>query len=423
MQAYILKVYWCAQIFLGELMILTPEDSDLDGPTAVDRTAPEGLLFHYANEAKPLATPWQVATERAKLVRKFNLPDGIILDPACGSGIQLAAYSAMLSRKGIGIELDKKTAMAANANLKRVYLHGFGESLQSSRILVGDGTIGNLEEDIAMLHLDPARPRNSRTHGLDEMAPQLPAIFKAWKDKLISGENGPAILLDLSPRLSTSQRLEVEDIVNDFWPDIGKTWVWTSRGRGRVDRLSLWLGQISSKNISRRYIRIPPDTKQKPIIIEGDYSEISTHRRPPRKGEYVSILDAALVESGLANEFLKMIESDEILWSISEGRRPQIHHSHQIKFESNAFNLLVQASGRVVKLVHCELTEENLPILIDAAREYGFGKLTLRISLNPDEQPRLQGSIDRQLSARGGSRVGFIAKQPLDSMLLLCLEK
>ena len=87
------------------------------------------------------------------------------------------------------------------------------------------------------------------------------------------------------------------------------------------------------------------------------------------------------------------------------------------------FNLLVQASGRVVKLVHCELTEENLPILIDAAREYGFGKLTLRISLNPDEQPRLQGSIDRQLSARGGSRVGFIAKQPLDSMLLLCLEK
>ena len=59
--------------------------------------------------------------------------------------------------------------MAANANLKRVYLHGFGESLQSSRILVGDGTIGNLEEDIAMLHLStPARPRNSRTHGLDD---------------------------------------------------------------------------------------------------------------------------------------------------------------------------------------------------------------------------------------------------------------
>ena len=57
MQVYILKVYWCAQIFLGELMILSPEDSDLDGPTAVDRTAPEGLLFHYANQAKPLATP------------------------------------------------------------------------------------------------------------------------------------------------------------------------------------------------------------------------------------------------------------------------------------------------------------------------------------------------------------------------------
>ena len=182
---------------------LNPSEADISGPTTVDSTAPKGLVFHYADEAKPLATPWQVAIERAKLVRKSKLPQGPILDPACGSGIQLAAYCAMLGRSGVGIEMDEATAKAANANLKRVADQGFGESLLSSSVIIGDGTVGDSDKKFAMLHLDPARPRNSRTHGLDEMAPNLPEIFSAWKDSLIHGERGPAILLDLSPRLDS----------------------------------------------------------------------------------------------------------------------------------------------------------------------------------------------------------------------------
>ena len=274
-----------------------------------------------------------------------------------------------------------------------------------------------------MLHLDPARPRNSRTHGLDEMAPKLPEIFEAWKDALNHGERGPAILLDLSPRLDNSQRLEVEEIVESFWPNIGKTWVWTSRGRGRVDRLSLWIGQLSTPGISRRFVRIPPDFKDKPLIIEGDFEEISEHRRPPRKGEHVSILDAALVESGLALNFLRdLIPGQEITWSIIDGRRPQIHHSQPIIFDNKQEKMLVQATGRIVKLVHSELSLETISHLVEASRDYGFGKLTLRVALEPQLQPKLQGSLDRQLSSKGGEHVGFVAKQPHDSMLLLCLE-
>ena len=59
------------------------------------------------------------------------------------------------------------------------------------------GLSANQSKKFAMLHLDPARPRNSRTHGLDEMAP-YPEYKEAWKDKLNHGERGPAILLDLS---------------------------------------------------------------------------------------------------------------------------------------------------------------------------------------------------------------------------------
>ena len=113
---------------------LNPSEADISGPTTVDSTAPKGLVFHYADEAKPLATPWQVAIERAKLVRKCKLPQGPILDPACGSGIQLAAYCAMLGRSGVGIEMDEATAIAANANLRRVADQGFGESLLSSSL-------------------------------------------------------------------------------------------------------------------------------------------------------------------------------------------------------------------------------------------------------------------------------------------------
>ena len=401
---------------------LNPTDADLSGPTVKDSTAPAGLLFHYAEQAKPLATPWQIAVERAKLVRKCKLPHGIILDPACGSGIQLAAYCAMMGREGLGIELDEATAKAANSNLLRVSQHGFNAALLDSRIRVGDGTIGDSSQKIAMLHLDPARPRNSRTHGLDEMAPQLPEIFAAWKDHLAHGERGPAILLDLSPRLISEQRQEVEAMVETHWPGIGKTWVWTSRGRGRIDRLSLWLGQLSSPNNERRFIRIPPTLKTKPIIVEGGVSSLSSHRRPPRKGEHVSILDAALVESGLATEFLNdVLPGQEATWSISEGRRPQIHHLDSFTFNDSNQPLLIQATGRIVKLVHCDLSEDTIFHLVDAAREYGFGKLTLRVPLDPELQPRLQGSIDRQLAARGGGHTGFVAKQPGDSMLLLCL--
>ena len=402
---------------------LNPKDADLSGPTIRDSTAPEGLLFHYAHEAKPLATPWQVAIERAKMVRRFQLPDGLILDPACGSGIQLAAYCAMMGRKGLGIEMDEPTAIAANSNLLRVSNHGFNSSLIESNIRIGDGTIGDEILEVGMLHLDPARPRNSRTHGLDEMAPKLPDVFSAWKNVLAIGKRGPAILLDLSPRLVEKQRAEVETIVEGFWPGIGKTWVWTSRGRGRIDRLSLWLGQLSTPGISRRFVRIPPDIKDKPVVVEGNGNEISDHRRPPRKGEHISILDAALVESGLAVEFLNsVLPNQEIIWSITQGRRPQIHHSGPFEFENKNQELLIQASGRIVKLVHCELSEETIPRLVEASRDYGFGKLTLRVSMNPDAQPRLQGSLDRQLISNGGSHTGFVAKQPHDSMLLLCLK-
>ena len=94
------------------------------------------------------------------------------------------------------------------------------------------------------------------------MSPQLPEVFSGWKDFAESWKNGPAIILDLSPRLVHEQRLEVESIVDDYWPGIAKTWEWVSRGGGRVDRLTLWLGAVADQKFKRRFVRLPSNPKK-----------------------------------------------------------------------------------------------------------------------------------------------------------------
>ena len=154
----------------------------------------------------------------------------------------------------------------------------------------------NVDSKVALLHLDPARPRNSREHSLSEMAPKLDQIFAGWQDHLLTTSNGPPILLDLSPRISNEQMLEVEALVEQFWPNSNKTWTWTSRGRGRVDRLALWIGPIAEPGISRRFVRIPPDPKQPPFEMLGgqplqtEPEQLTVNDKVPKRGDFVSII-------------------------------------------------------------------------------------------------------------------------------------
>lgn len=415
---------------------LRPVDATTEGlvELAQDATAPEGLLFHHANEGRPLATPWQIAALRAQLVSSHELPSGFVLDCACGSGIQLAAYGAALQRPLLGVELAEERAQASAMNVQTVAQHmrsGEDAWYTDSHIIAGDGTdakgviaaLNKPDMEIAFLHLDPARPRNSRTHALEEMQPPLHRVLASWAPYFSKTRHAPALLLDLSPRLTAAQRDEVESIVEETWPSIARTWEWTSRGRGRVDRLALWLGGVADAHATRRFIRVPASLADSPVILRSkDLHRVPEARlHPPKRNEHVSILDAALMESGLMDEWLKRVApSEQGRWAFVEGRRPQLHHDRPLQLEAEDRGL-VQATGKVVELLKFSLDEATVDQLVSVALEHRLASVKLRFDIDPALQPKMQGSLDRQLRRRHGDRDGFVAQHPHGDILLLCV--
>ena len=102
---------------MTRLDVLVPSEQVETGQAVPDASLKE-LSFFHASEGKPLATPWQVAMTRAEHIARFDIPSGWLLDCACGSGIQLAAYASRLKQPALGIELDRDRAIASCLNLR-----------------------------------------------------------------------------------------------------------------------------------------------------------------------------------------------------------------------------------------------------------------------------------------------------------------
>ncbi|MEC7104514.1 MAG: hypothetical protein VXW62_01350, partial [Candidatus Thermoplasmatota archaeon] len=202
--------------------------------------------FFMSEGMKRLSTPWSVASIRARQIDPMALPAGIILDAAAGSGIQLIAFSKILKRPALGVEIDQDVAKLCAANM---FLNSEGDVQRSlDRVLVGDGCSAesavstywsSLREagirahpPVAMLHIDPARPRDAQNHSLDEMKPDIKSVLKGWSSHLQTGPKGPAVLLDLSPRLDSVQRAMIDGILETTFPGASWTWEWLSRGCG-----------------------------------------------------------------------------------------------------------------------------------------------------------------------------------------------
>ena len=384
--------------------------------------------FHMTENMRRLSTPWYVALARARRIDPTVLPAGVILDAAAGSGLQLVAYSQELKRPALGIEADGNIAVLCAANM---HINSDEDDLQRSmdRVIIGDGSDAegaiteywnSLREagtrahpPIAMLHLDPARPLDAQNHDVDEMQPAIGPVLNSWGEHLQSGPRGPAVLLDLSPRLGEDQQGMIEAIVGITFPGVSRTWEWLSQGGGRVDRLSLWVGALSSKK-SHRCVRM--GTKNVLAVIEGtpSESEVARMSSPPPFGAWMTIVDPALVHSGLQEAWLEVAlrEGGGHSWLRLDGRRPLLIHTDPLN-DSEDVDGFVVASGEIVqhRLRPPEL--HTIDQTAASAARKGVGKVTLRCSLDPDIHPTLQRRLDRELKEIDGGR-GFMVDIDLE---------
>ena len=389
-------------------------------PKSARKGEPE---FFMDEGMRRLSTPWSVASIRAGQIDPLSLPAGVILDAAAGSGIQLIAFSKILKRPALGIELDEDVAKLCAANMQ---LSSEGEVQRSlDRVLVGDG--GSAESamtcywaslrdagtrahpPVAMLHLDPARPRDAQNHSLEEMEPDIKTVLKSWSSHLQNGPNGPAVLLDLSPRLDAVQRAMVDGILETTFPGSSWTWEWLSRGGGRVDRLSVWVGSLSSSS-SNRCMRVG----RKNIIasIEGDSSgavesSFNSVMEIPR-GAHLTIVDPVLIESGLQNSWHDMAvgSGSGSSWVRIEGRRPMLIHTDELSGDDEVRGFVV-ATGKIVQHRLSAPELHTIDQLAASVAKKKISNLTLRCSLDPEIHPTLQRRITKELKGTEGTK-GFM---------------
>lgn len=375
-----------------------------------------------------LATPWTVARWRADEVAPL-LPPGVIVDPACGSGLALAAHAVASGRVGLGIESDEAAARTAIESMPRWLARG-ARPLDAV-IVRGDGRVPELallalrtalgspeDAPVALLHLDPARPTDAGSHDLTALDPPLGPVLGAWSERLARTETGPAVLLDLPPRLTAQQRADVASTVEEALGPCAVGWTWSSQGRGRIDRLEVRTGPLATA--ASRVVRWWPDGRT--AVLEGPATATTTAPAPHvARGDRVVLLDPVVVAAGLYTTWL-----DAAGWSGAEGptdhaRRPLVV-SPTGQGPAAAAQAFVMDGGEVVDVFEAASDlEGHMDAIVAAAREHELGRLTLRCALPPEQHPVHQAALDRQLDA-SLPRTGRLLDGPAGVRLLILAD-
>jgi hypothetical protein len=200
----------------------------------------------------------------------------------------------------------------------------------------------------------------------------------------------------------------VNSLLETTFPGVPRTWEWLSQGGGRVDRLSVWVGSISSKN-SHRCIRVGRKNIMAKIEGRPEVSKMVKLNSPPPFESWMSIIDASLIESGLQESWLKKVISPGCgySWLRLEGRRPLLIHTEPL-VDNDEVSEFVVCSGKVVqhRLTPPEL--RTISQVANAAVRHGINKVTLRCNIDPEMHPKIQRKLDSELKGNDGSKAFMI---------------
>lgn len=397
--------------------------SDLDRPRIVNPEMDE-LRFDDDSEAfRRLLTPENVCNFRAAQVPVSRIPDGFILDPAAGSGGQLAAYGEKLRRDCVGVELSPRRAVHCANSLTRLEggsaaLAICGDGLDSEGVMaLVHEKIGNLK--VAMLHVDPARPLDAQNHSISEMEPPLKPLLEAWSDYLERGEFGVSLLLDLSPRLASKQRMQVEAIVRELFPGVNVMWEWLSRGGGRVDRLTIHTGGLAQEDGEVRCIRLHRDGSFDVLSGRMGVNDIEWLNIDPVVGEILALIDPVVIRSGLRVAYeIGAGQEGEIKWVHDSDRRPMaiLNEGLQVGCTSRAFTSI---HGRVEERIKGSLNLMMVDSLAASAMRYGLSRVQIRCACDPKMHTKIVNRLDSILGDTEGEN-GFLVDAPDGNSLFLC---
>ena len=397
--------------------------SDLDRPRIVNPEMDE-LRFDDDSEAfRRLLTPENVCNFRAAQVSVSRIPDGFILDPAAGSGGQLAAYGEKLRRDCVGVELSPRRAVHCANSLTRLEggsaaLAICGDGLDSEGVMaLVHEKIGDVK--VAMLHVDPARPLDAQNHSISEMEPPLKPLLEAWSDYLEGGEFGVSLLLDLSPRLASKQRMEVEAIVRELFPGVNVMWEWLSRGGGRVDRLTIHTGGLAHEDGEVRCIRLHRDGSFDVLSGRMGVNDIEWLNIDPVVGEILALIDPVVIRSGLRVAYeIGAGQEGEVKWVHDSDRRPMaiLNEGLQVGCTSRAFTSI---HGRVEERIKGSLNLMMVDSLAASAMRYGLSRVQIRCACDPKMHTKIVNRLDSILGDTEGEK-GFLVDAPEGNSLFLC---
>ncbi len=397
--------------------------SDVDRPKIVNPEKDE-LRFDDDSEAfRRLLTPEIVCNFRAVQVPVSRIPDGFILDPAAGSGGQLAAYGEKLGRDCVGVELSPQRAVRCANSLTRLgrgstTLAICGDGLDSEGVMsLVRERIGDMK--VAMLHVDPARPLDAQNHSISEMEPPLRPLLEAWSDYLEDGEFGVSLLLDLSPRLASEQRMEVEGVVRELFPDVNLMWEWLSRGGGRVDRLTIQTGGLAQNDGEVRCIRLHRDGSFDVLSGRMAVNYVEWLDIEPVVGEILALIDPVVIRSGLRLAYeIGAGQEGEVKWVHDSDRRPMaiLNEELQVGCSSRAFTSI---HGRVEERIEGSLNLMMIDMLAASAMKYGLSKVQIRCACDPGMHTKIVSRLDSILGDTEGE-MGFLVDAPCGNSLFLC---
>lgn len=228
------------------------------------------------------ATPWQVATYRAK-----KLKCNTIADISCGIGGQ-TIYFAKECEIVYAIEIDPTKIKLAKKNCKM-----FG--LDNIEFVCGDALDEKVLEQIPKIDVvfsDPARAAFEPQRDISRLHPGILDVMETYRDKTanFAFEAPPQLSPDKIPFTCECEYLSLD---------------------GKLNRLNLYFGNIKSCNISA--ITLPSETK----LCYFERYEENDYAEDPLL--YLYEIDPAVVKAGLVSHLASKLKNAK-LFKIDEKR-------------------------------------------------------------------------------------------------------